>query len=93
MIRTGSEMGRARNRRSGVSARRVWPGGHQAPSKQVFLAFARCLRSHGISDFPDPDAQGQLTLQMISAAGVDLNAHSDRPRAGSADRQYPGDAT
>jgi hypothetical protein len=50
--------------------------GHQGPSKQVFLAFARCLRSHGISDFPDPNAQGQLTLQMISAAGVDLKAPS-----------------
>jgi hypothetical protein len=50
--------------------------GHQGPSKQVFLAFARCLRSHGMSDFPDPNAQGQLTLQMISAAGVDLKAPS-----------------
>jgi hypothetical protein len=49
---------------------------HQGPSKQVFLAFARCLRSHGIADFPDPNAQGQLTLQMISAAGVDLKAPS-----------------
>jgi hypothetical protein len=49
---------------------------HQGPSKQVLLAFARCLRSHGISDFPDPNAQGQLTLQMISAAGVDLKAPS-----------------
>jgi hypothetical protein len=50
--------------------------GHHGPSKQVFLAFARCLRSRGISDFPDPNAQGQLTLQMISAAGVDLKAPS-----------------
>jgi hypothetical protein len=50
--------------------------GHRQPSKQAFLAFARCLRSHGISDFPDPNAQGQLTLQMITAAGVDLRAPS-----------------
>jgi hypothetical protein len=50
--------------------------GHHGPSKQVFLAFAKCLRNHGISGFPDPDAQGQLTLQMISAAGVDLKAPS-----------------
>jgi len=50
--------------------------GQQGPSKQVFLAFARCLRSHGIPGFPDPNAQGQLTLQMISAAGVDLKAPS-----------------
>jgi hypothetical protein len=50
--------------------------GGQGPSKQAFLAFARCLRGHGISGFPDPNAQGQLTLQMISASGVDLNAPS-----------------
>jgi hypothetical protein len=50
--------------------------GHEGPSKQVFLAFAHCLRSRGISDFPDPNAQGKLTLQMISAAGVDLKAPS-----------------
>jgi hypothetical protein len=42
------------------------------PSKQVFLAFAQCLRAHGVSNFPDPNAQGQLTLEMISAAGVDV---------------------
>ena len=50
--------------------------GQEGPSKQVFLVFARCLRSHGVSNFPDPSAQGQLTLQMIDAAGVDLKAPS-----------------
>lgn len=47
---------------------------HAGPSKEVLLAFARCLRNHRVSDFPDPNAQGQLTLQMMSAAGVDLKA-------------------
>ena len=47
---------------------------HQGPSKQVVLAFARCLRSHGMTGFPDPTAQGQLTPQMISAAGVDVHS-------------------
>jgi hypothetical protein len=54
---------------------------HQRPSKQAILAFARCLRSHGISDFPDPNAQGELTLQMISAAGVNLKAPAFRTAA------------
>ena len=49
---------------------------HSGPSKEVLLAFAGCLRNHGVSDFPDPNAQGQLTLQMMSAAGVDLKAPS-----------------
>lgn len=46
------------------------------PSKQVLLAFAQCLRSHGISGFPDPNAQGQLPAQTIAAAGV--NIHTPR---------------
>jgi hypothetical protein len=41
---------------------------------QVLLAFARCLRSHGVPKFPDPDSQGQLSPQTIAAAGVDLHA-------------------
>jgi hypothetical protein len=41
---------------------------------QYLLAFARCLRSHGVANFPDPTGQGQLTLDMIRAAGVDLHA-------------------
>jgi hypothetical protein len=50
-------------------------GSDQAgPGKQTLLAFARCLRAHGVSDFPDPNARGQLTLQMIGAAGVDVHA-------------------
>lgn len=40
------------------------------------LAFARCLRMHGVPGFPDPTAQGQLTPEMIHAAGVDLQAPS-----------------
>lgn len=46
------------------------------PKKQDLLAFARCLRSHGISGFPDPNAQGRLTIQTISAAGVDYRSRT-----------------
>jgi hypothetical protein len=41
--------------------------------EQVLLAFARCLRTHGVPRFPDPTSQGQLTPQMLSSAGVDVN--------------------
>lgn len=47
---------------------------HTGPSQQVVLAFARCLRRHGMAGFPDPTAQGRLTPQMISAAGVDVRS-------------------
>ena len=47
---------------------------HEGPGKLVLLAFAQCLRSRGISGFPDPNAQGQLSRQMIAAAGVDIHS-------------------
>ena len=50
--------------------------GPNGPSRQDFLAFAHCLHTHGILDFPDPNTQGQITGQMINASGVDLKAPS-----------------
>jgi hypothetical protein len=37
------------------------------------LAFARCVRGHGFPSFPDPANQGQLSPQMLTAAGIDLH--------------------
>ena len=38
------------------------------------LSFARCMRSHGLSRFPDPTVQSGLTLAMVQAQGI--NVHS-----------------
>ena len=38
------------------------------------LSFARCMRSRGVSRFPDPTAQGQLTIEMVQAQGIDVHA-------------------
>ena len=38
------------------------------------LSFARCMRSHGVSHFPDPTAQGQLTVEMVQAQGIDVHS-------------------
>ena len=51
---------------------------HQSPATtqaqtDALLAFARCLRSHGFPSFPDPSGSGQLTHQMLAAAGIDLH--------------------
>lgn len=37
------------------------------------LAFARCMRGRGFRTFPDPTRQGELTPQMVAAAGLDLH--------------------
>jgi hypothetical protein len=38
------------------------------------LSFARCMRSHGVANFPDPTAQGQLTVEMVQAQGIDVRS-------------------
>lgn len=38
------------------------------------LSFAHCMRSHGVARFPDPTAQGQLSVEMVQAQGVDVHA-------------------
>jgi hypothetical protein len=37
------------------------------------LAFARCIRAHGIQNFPDPTSGGELTREMLASAGVNLH--------------------
>jgi hypothetical protein len=38
------------------------------------LSFARCMRSHGVSRFPDPTAQGDLSVEMVEAQGIDVHS-------------------
>jgi len=38
------------------------------------LSFARCMRSHGVSRFPDPSAQGGVTVEMVQAQGIDVHS-------------------
>jgi hypothetical protein len=35
------------------------------------LAYSECMRAHGVSDFPDPNSQGQI--QLNGGQGSDLN--------------------
>jgi hypothetical protein len=45
----------------------------QRAHTEAMLAFARCLRTHGFPNFPDPTAQGDLNLSMITGAGINLH--------------------
>jgi hypothetical protein len=38
------------------------------------LSFAKCMRSHGLARFPDPTAQGDLSVEMVRAQGIDVRA-------------------
>ena len=35
------------------------------------LSYSKCMRAHGVSDFPDPDSQGRIEIQ--GGPGSDLN--------------------
>jgi hypothetical protein len=37
------------------------------------LAFASCMRAHGFRSFPDPTSSGQITHEMLAAAGIDVH--------------------
>jgi hypothetical protein len=55
-------------------------GGSQQTAQQLRtqiadgLSFAKCVRSHGVARFPDPTAQGQLTVEMVQAQGIDVHS-------------------
>jgi hypothetical protein len=66
-----------------TACQRLMPGpnpadiaSHQRQEKAGKLSFAQCMRRRGVTSFPDPDAQGQLTLAMVNAAGVDIHARA-----------------
>lgn len=49
----------------------------QAKAQQAALAFSRCMRAHGVHDFPDPQfSGGRVTIGVKGGAGSDLDPHS-----------------
>jgi hypothetical protein len=64
---------------SGSSAGSTTSAG--SPQLTAALAFSRCMRAQGVSNFPDPDAQGQFppfetgVSKQISAAADETCKH------------------
>lgn len=46
----------------------------QEARKEDALSFAECVRTKGVTNFPDPNADGQLTVQMVVAQGIDVHS-------------------
>ena len=91
MMAKGNPNGSPQIQAAQTACRGILPGpssvnpGAQAQQQrartQDELSFAHCMRNHGINGFPDPPAQGRLTLPMIQAAGIDLTASQFRTAA------------
>jgi hypothetical protein len=50
-------------------------GGGGSPPMQAQLAYARCMRAHGVPDFPDPDSNGQFNVDPHSASSQETAAN------------------
>ena len=56
---------------------------HTHQQIDAMLAFARCIRGHGFSRFPDPTDNGSVTHEMLAQAGIDLHQPAVTQAAGS----------
>jgi hypothetical protein len=46
-----------------------------ADNQEKAVKFAECMRENGISEFPDPDASGQLTIDgVLNGSSIDPNS-------------------
>jgi hypothetical protein len=61
---------------SGSSAKGVGAPSEGSSPQQRTVAFAKCMRTHGVPNFPDPTSTGELRLSTVTAAGVDVHAPS-----------------
>ena len=48
-------------------------GGGGKSFVDIELAYSRCIRSHGVSDFPDPNKQGNLVIQGKQQVSVNFD--------------------
>jgi hypothetical protein len=61
------------------ACQRLQPNGGQPNRAEVaqhlgdMLAFARCMRTHGVANFPDPTSSGELTHETLASAGIDIH--------------------
>jgi len=56
------------------------------------VKFAACMRGHGVSDFPDPNASGELTIDgIVNGSSVDPSTAAWKEAIGACkDLQPPG---
>jgi hypothetical protein len=56
------------------------------------MKFSECMRDHGVSEFPDPDASGQLTIDgVLNGSSLDPNSTAWKAAIGACkDLQPPG---
>jgi hypothetical protein len=46
-------------------------GNNTAATHEKAVKFAQCMRDNGVKDFPDPDASGELTIEVVNGSSLD----------------------
>jgi hypothetical protein len=67
------------------SASSTGAGGASSAYVSQVLAFARCVRAHGVPNFPDPNSSGAFSKQAL----VELGVSKSRLRAAMAPCPFP----
>jgi len=73
----GAGCGSAGNGSTGTASTRTGSTGSSktATNREKAMKFAACMRDNGVTDFPDPNASGELTIDEIAnRSSVDTNA-------------------
>jgi hypothetical protein len=67
-------------------------GNENAASRDNAVKFAECMRDNGVSEFPDPDASGELTIDgVVNGSSLDPSTPAWEEAIGACeDLQPPG---
>jgi hypothetical protein len=67
-------------------------GNTNAANSEKAVKFAECMRDNGVSEFPDPDASGELTIDgVLNGSSLDSSAPAWKEAIGACkDLQPPG---
>jgi hypothetical protein len=67
-------------------------GSSSATTHEMAMKFAQCMRDNGVSEFPDPDPSGELTLDgVLNGTSLDPNTSAwKRAISACKDLQPPG---
>jgi hypothetical protein len=49
-------------------------GDNPTAKNDMAVKFAQCMRDNGVSEFPDPDASGQLTIEIVNGTSLDTDS-------------------
>src|SRR5689334_20738005 len=66
------------------------PGKTSASAYQGALAFSRCMRAHGLPNFPDPTSGGGIQLRITPNSGINPFSPAFKAAQASCHKLLPG---